>query len=102
MKKVFERNTPDGIIEYFEDDQGNITTAKPLDGVIFRKWIVTDDPSQYSMGEVFDSEVEAVTYKHNFSDFKNLYIIELSYIKEDLPPQFIHIVNEDGSKLRIL
>ena len=65
MKKVYERNTPDGKIEYFEDNKGNITTAKPIDGVLFKKWIVTDDPSQYSMGTVFDSEIEAITHKLN-------------------------------------
>lgn len=102
MKKIFERQTTDGVIEFFQDEKGDITTAKPVSNVVFKKWIVTDDPSQYTMGNVFDSEEEAVAYKLNMQDFQSLYIIELSYISDDLPPQYIHVINDDGSKVRIL
>lgn len=102
MKKVFERNTPDGKLEYFEDEKGNVTTAKPVEDVTFKRWIVTDDPSQYTMGRVFTSEEEAVIERVRNRDPEETFIIELSYVSEDLPPQYIHVITSDGTKLRIL
>ena len=102
MKKVYEQKTSDGTIPYYEDEKGRLTTQKPIDGVLFHKWIVTDDPSQYAMGHVYDDEQSALEHSVKMREFQQLYVIQLSYIKEDLPPQYIHVINEDGSKLRIM
>ena len=100
MKKV-EHKTMNGTVEYYENEAGNLTTAKPIEGIKFQRWVVTDDPSIYSLGKVFFEQATALKYiKHNKSN--ELYCIELSYISEELPPQYIHIVNLDGSKVRIL
>jgi hypothetical protein len=102
MKKIGEKKTSSGVVEYFQDENGSITTAKPISNVLFKKWIVTDDPSQYTMGKVFDSEKEAMAHKVKMHPHYVVYIIELSYISDDLPPQYIHAINDDGSKVRIL
>ncbi len=102
MKKIHTEKTAHGTIDYYLDDRGNVTTAKPITGVSFQKWLVNDDPSQYALGKEFDELDEAISYVLSMQDFQNLYIIELSYINEDLPPQYIHVVNTDGTKTRIM
>jgi hypothetical protein len=102
MKKIHTEKTVHGTIEYYQDDNGNITTAKPVNGVEFKKWLVNDDPSQYALGKEFDNADKAIAYVLSMQDFQTLYIIELSYISEDLPPQYIHVVNTDGTKTRIM
>jgi len=100
--KIIKQETPNGTITYYEDSNGNITTAKPIEGIKFQKWIVTDDPSQYAMGDVYDNEQSALEHLCKMRDFQKVYCIELSYISDDLPPQYIHIVDETGKKTRIL
>lgn len=101
MKKI-EIKTANGVITYYQDKDGNITTAKPIDGIQFRKWVVTDDPSQYALGDVYDDEQSAIEHLVKMRDFKTLYCIELSYINDDLPPQYIHIIDETGKRTRVL
>tara|TARA_R110001592_G_scaffold142674_3_gene364895 strand:+ start:5143 stop:5451 length:309 start_codon:yes stop_codon:yes gene_type:complete len=102
MKKIHTEKTIHGTIDYYQDAQGNVTTAKPVDGVIFTKILVSDDPSQYALGKEFDDAERAIAYVVSMQDFRDLYIIELSYINDDLPPQYIHVVNTDGTKTRIM
>jgi hypothetical protein len=103
MKEVHKRQTTDGVIKFYQDSNGNITTSQPIEGVVMMRWIVTDDPSQYAMGEVFMNLNSAIEYHRKTKD---TYIIELSYIDENMPPQYIHVVEvtDDGftSKIRIL
>ena len=101
MKKI-EKMTPNGVIEYYQDDEGNITTAKPIEGIKFQRWIVTNDPSQYTAGKVLHSEAEALVEQVRARDGEELFVIELSYIDDDLPPQYIHVITSDGKKVRIL
>ena len=102
MKKIHTEKTVHGTIDYYQDDSGNITTAKPITGVSFQKWLVSDDPSAYVLGKEFNDLESAVAHVISMKDFQTLYIIELSYINEDLPPQYIHVVNTDGTKTRIM
>lgn len=63
---------------------------------------MTDDPSQYALGTVFEDEQSALDHITKYGDFKDLYCVELSYIHQDLPPQFIHVIDPSGKRIRIL
>ena len=103
MKKVGELNSEHGKIEYYQNDKGQISTQKPVSDVVMTKYLVTNNPSEYSTGTQFDDLNEAINHCSVLSNMMNdqHYVIELCYIDKEQPPQYI-FAHDNGKRVRIL
>ena len=77
----------------FRRQLGSLTKA-----VLTKKWIATDDPKLYASRE-FTAEEESIIEQVKAKG--ELFMIELSYVSEDMGPQCISVITSDGVKFEI-
>jgi len=99
--------TPHGEVNISIDGDGNISTAKEFDAEkSWKQFLVSDDPSQYAYGTVFDDFETALNFYCAMLNINTAtqYIIELHYPcqKDDIPPIAIFVYDENFKRTRII
>lgn len=104
--KYITKTTVHGSVTFEVKDNGHVSTLRPVNEQNQRKFVVSNDPSAYTTGTVFESLESAYKHKTAIESVMNdeYYIFELHYPEksDDTTPPSAIFVYTNEKRVRII